>query len=79
LRSSCRALRANLSPEDRASFDALLREASRFIQAGAPDPDLMLSKVLAVPSALACGRRIKDLRAKVDRLAEHVKSPGGRR
>jgi hypothetical protein len=50
----------------------LLREAARYVQAGALDPDLMLSEVLALSLALACGRQIEGLRAKVDRLEERV-------
>lgn len=75
LREHCRAFRSKLSPEDQASFDALLREAARYVQAGALDPDLMLSEVLALSLAVACGRQIEDLRAKVDRLEEHINSP----
>jgi hypothetical protein len=71
LREQCRLFQANFSAEDRASFDALLREASRFIQARALDPSLMLSEVLAVAGQLDA------FRACVSDLEEQLKDLEG--
>jgi hypothetical protein len=73
LREQCRSFRAKLSPEDQASFDALLREAARFIQAGALDPNLMLSKVLAVSLSLAVAGQLEALRVRISDLEEQLK------
>jgi hypothetical protein len=73
LREQCRAFRANLSAEDRASFDALLREAAPFIQAGVLDPDLMLSEVMVVSLSLAIYGQLEALRARVSDLQEQLR------
>jgi hypothetical protein len=73
LREQCRSFRSKLSPEDQASFDALLREAARFIQAGALDPNLMLSEVLAVSLSLAVARQLEALRVRISDLEEQLK------
>src|SRR4030095_3867478 len=69
-KAQCRAFRDNLSVEDRGSFDALLREPAPFIQAGALDPDLMLSEVLAVSLSLAIYGQLEKLRDRVSDLEE---------
>ena len=67
------AFHTNLSAEDRASFDALMREASRFIQAGTLDPDLTLSEVLAVSLSLAIFGQLEAVRGRVADLEEQIK------
>ena len=52
-------------------------EASRFIQAGALDPDLMFSDVLAISLSPAISGQLEALRARVSGLEEQPNSPPG--
>lgn len=72
-REQCRAFRAKLSPTDQVSFDTLLRETARFIQAGALGPDLMLSEVLAVSLSLAVAGQLEALRTRLSDLEGQLK------
>jgi len=69
-----RAFHANLSAEDRASLNALLCEASRFIQAGALDAYLTLSEVLAYSLSRAIFGQLEAVRGRVADLEEQTKS-----